>query len=54
MNNSRSSHTLLQVAQGNAESKTCKRVCPPQHATKMTEKPTTKKNTEPITACMWH
>lgn len=27
MNNPRSSHTLLQVAQGNAESKTCKRVC---------------------------
>lgn len=27
MNNPRSSHTLLQVAQGNTESKTCKRVC---------------------------
>ena len=29
MNNPRSSHTLLQVAQGNAEGKTCKRVCLP-------------------------
>lgn len=29
MNNPCSSHTLLQVAQGNTESKTCKRVCLP-------------------------
>lgn len=43
MSNPRSSHTLLQVAQDNAEGKTCKRVCLPQHTTKMTEKPTNEK-----------
>jgi len=45
MNNPRSSHTLLQVAQGNAVGKTCKRVCLP-HPEKIVFKkfPTLKKN----------
>lgn len=51
-NGVREPQAVCQAAPANAPSQACQRVCLPLRSTKPTEKQTTEKNTERLTACI--